>query len=269
MKGQLAQRLNTLYLDFVMDNHLDTNFEPVIVEGSTRQGPWLLTCDHASNAVPPFVNNGCLGLPHEDMNRHIAYDVGAAGVTSHLAKLLDAPAVMSTFSRLVIDPNRGEDDPTLIMQLYDGTIIPGNRDHTTDMRSQRLDRLHRPYHQTVSDLAHQRPANSIYLAIHSFTPQLSGRPPRPWQIGVLYAHDRRVADPLMHRLRQEPDLHVGDNQPYNGALRGDATDRHALQHDRLNGLIELRNDLIETETDQVAWAERLAPILEETRLGLL
>ncbi len=85
-----------------------------------------MTCDHASNAVPRGLG-GSLGLPAEDMARHIAYDVGAAGVSAELARLLDAPALLSRFSRLVIDPNRGEDDPTLLMKLYDGTIIPGNR----------------------------------------------------------------------------------------------------------------------------------------------
>jgi len=101
-------------------------------EGETRQGRWLLTCDHATNHVPDWIGGGDLGLPAADMGRHIAYDSGAAGVTSHLAAAMDAPAIFSNFSRLVIDPNRGEADPTVLMKLYDGTIIPGNRHADVD-----------------------------------------------------------------------------------------------------------------------------------------
>ena len=102
----------------------DPSFEII---GAERNGRWLVTCDHATNRVPDWVNGGCLGLDPADMQRHIAYDVGAAGVTRHLAQALDSPAILSNFSRLVIDPNRGEDDPTPLMKLYDGTIIPANR----------------------------------------------------------------------------------------------------------------------------------------------
>ena len=109
-----------------------------LIEGEARPSRWLVTCDHATNRVPPEVNGGCLGLPEEDMARHIAYDVGAAGLTSHLASLLDAPAILSRFSRLVIDPNRGEDDPTLLMKLYDGTIILANRHADADEVERRL-----------------------------------------------------------------------------------------------------------------------------------
>ena len=107
----------------------------------------LLICDHATNVVPPEVGTGTLGVPPEEMARHIAYDIGARGVTLELARLLDGPAVLTRFSRLVIDPNRGEDDPTLVMRLYDGTIIPGNRDVTPAEVERRLDAFHRPYHQ--------------------------------------------------------------------------------------------------------------------------
>ncbi|KMW60594.1 hypothetical protein AIOL_000758 [Candidatus Rhodobacter oscarellae] len=229
------------------------------VEGAERKGPWLLTCDHASNAVPGFVSGGDLGLAAADMNRHIAYDVGAAGVTRHLARLLDAPCVLSRFSRLVIDPNRGEDDPTLIMQLYDGTLIPGNRVLEAKERARRLDRLYRPYHSAVDQLLAGRDAT--YVAIHSFTPQLNGRPPRPWHVTVLSTQDKRFSDPLLERLGAEPDLCIAENEPYTGELRGDGVDRHAVKQGRPNALIEIRNDLIETASDQQAWAERLAPLL--------
>lgn len=227
----------------------------------SRPGRWLVTCDHASNAVPDWVGGGTLGLPVEEMARHIAHDPGAAGVTRALAAALGSPALLSTFSRLVIDPNRGEDDPTLLMRLYDGTVIPGNRHADAAELERRLDRLYRPYHAAYARLAARR-ADTVICAIHSFTPQLRGRPPRPWHVGVLHSHrDSRLALPLIARLRAEPDLCVGDNEPYSGHLPGDAIDRHALAHGRPNVLIELRQDLIATPAAQVAWAQRLAPIL--------
>jgi predicted N-formylglutamate amidohydrolase len=221
-------------------------------------GPWLVTCDHASNAVPDWVAGGDLGLPPADMARHIAWDVGAAGLALALARELASPAILARFSRLVIDANRGEDDPTLLMRLYDGSVIPANRHADAHERERRLDRLHRPYHAALASLAGER----AILAVHSFTPQLKGRPPRPWHVGVLHSHlDGRLARPLLARLGAEPNLVVGDNQPYDGHLPGDAIDRHALRAGRLNVLVELRNDLIATPEAQEAWARRLAPHL--------
>ncbi|MCB1355485.1 MAG: N-formylglutamate amidohydrolase, partial [Maritimibacter sp.] len=161
-----------------------------------------------------------------------------------------------------IDPNRGEDDPTLVMKLYDGTVIPANRPVDAAEIERRLAAYYRPYHQAVAGLAARR-ADSVYVAIHSFTRQLRGREPRPWHIGVLYGRDERFAVPLLDRLRAEPDLVVGENEPYGGHLEGDSVDRHAIKPGRVNVLIELRNDLIRTDAQQWAWAERLAPILEE------
>ena len=234
-------------------------YTPVFTFGEDRPGRWLITCDHATNVVPPDVNGGDLGLPREDMERHIAYDVGALGVSRHLGELLDAPVIASNFSRLVIDPNRGEDDPTLLMKLYDGSVIPANRHADAAERERRMEMCHRPYHRELARLM-ARPG-SILLSMHSFTRQLRGREPRPWQIGVLYASDDRLAKPLMALLRAEPDLCVGDNEPYSGHLPGDAVDRHAILPGRPNVLVELRNDLIADDAGQKAWAARLAPIL--------
>ncbi len=238
-------------------------YQPFSVLGAERPGAWVVTCDHAANTVPPFVNGGDLGLPDADMARHIAYDVGAAGVARALGDILDSPVILSNFSRLVIDPNRGMDDPTLLMKLYDGSIIPANRHAGRDEIELRIARCYRPYHEALSDLA-ARPGAAI-LSIHSFTRQLQGRPPRPWHVGVLSAADRRLSDPLLTRLRAEPDLCVGDNEPYGGHLPGDAVEQHAVRHGRPNVLIELRNDLIETDADQTAWAQRLAPLLDAAR----
>lgn len=244
-------------------------YDPFYTVGTHRPGRWLVTCDHAANTVPSFVGGGTLGLSDADMARHIAYDIGAAGVATALADALDSPAILSNFSRLVIDPNRGEDDPTLLMKLYDGTIIPGNRSADKVELEKRLNDCYRPYHTALAELAARRD-DTVIVSVHSFTRQLKGRPPRPWHVGILYATDTRLARPVMERLRMETDLCVGDNQPYGGHLPEDAIARHALAWQRPNILLELRNDLIENSTNQRAWAERLAPILADTlaRTGL-
>lgn len=244
-------------------------YQPYHIIGENRPSRWLITADHASNTVPVDINGGDLGLPAADMARHIAFDPGSAGLTCALAELLDAPAILSNFSRLVIDPNRGEDDPTLLMKLYDGTIIPANRHADAAEKERRLKAYYHPYHVALAKLAARR-NDTLYVAIHSYTPQLAGRPKRPWHVGILYAEDTRLAAPLLKRLHQEPDLCVGENEPYGGHLIGDSVDKHAIAHNRPNVLIEIRNDLIKTEAQQVAWAKRLAPILEQvlTESGL-
>lgn len=238
-------------------------YQPFVIDGAGRDGRWVVLCDHASNTVPDFVASGTLGVGPDDMARHIAYDPGAEGVSRALAAALNGPAILSRFSRLVIDPNRGEDDPTLIMQLYDGTIIPGNRGISDLDMNERLRRCHRPYHGAVAQQAAARVA-PVIVSIHSYTPQLRGHAPRPWQMGLLYSTDTRLAHPLLARLRAEPDLSVGDNQPYTGHLPGDTIARHAIAERRPNVLIELRNDLIQTVAQQRAWGARLASILVDT-----
>ena len=232
------------------------------IEGADRAGRFVITCDHASNHVPPWVAGGDLGVDPADMGRHIAYDVGAAGVARALGAALDSPVICSNFSRLVIDPNRGLDDPTLIMRLYDGTIIPANRYITAAQVQERIARLYTPYHDALAGLAAGR-ADCVIVAIHSFTPALRARPARPWHVGVLFdPRSSRLSRALLGQLCAEPDLCVGENEPYAGHLAGDAIDRHALQAGRENTLIEIRNDLIQTSDAQRHWAERLAPMVQ-------
>ena len=235
---------------------------PVRLFGEARTSRWLVLCDHASNAVPPTVAGGSLGVAAEDMARHIAYDVGAAGLALQLAEFLEAPAVLSTFSRLVIDPNRGEDDPTLVMKLYDGTLIPANRHADATEVERRLDLFHRPYHDTIARMAGRR-GDTVIVSVHSFTPQFRHRQPRPWHVGLLFAADDRLSRPLLDLLRAEGGLVVGENQPYSGMLEGDTIDRHAIAHGRQNTLVEVRNDLIRDDAGQTEWAERLARLLPQ------
>ena len=234
-------------------------YTPFFIHGADRPARWLITCDHATNVVPPFVNDGDLGLPREDMERHIAYDVGAYEVSKHLGEMLDAPVIASNFSRLVIDPNRGEDDPTLLMKLYDGTIIPANRHACEVERERRLDACHRPYHKALSELADRE--NVVVISVHSFTPQLRGRPQRPWEIGILFPEGETFSPHVVEHLKPHTEAPVGVNEPYTGYLPGDAIDTHASTHGRPNTLIELRNDLIAEAEGQIAWAEKLADAL--------
>lgn len=240
------------------ENSPENVWQPAYVLGENRKSRWLILCDHASNVVPPSVADGHLGIAQEDMDRHIAYDVGAAGVATRLADLLEAPAILANFSRLVIDPNRGEDDPTLVMQLYDGTIIPANRGVDGGEVERRLDLCYRPYNRAIADYL---TTDTIVVSVHSFTPQFKGRAPRPWHVGLLSAADRRLTEPLLRLLSEEGELVVGDNVPYTGFLAGDTIDRHAIALGLQNTLIEIRNDLIAEDAGQAAWAERLARLL--------
>lgn len=238
-------------------------YSPFSIHGAERTGAWVITCDHATNTVPGFVGGGTLGLPEAEMGRHIAYDIGAMGTALALGEALNAPVICSNFSRLVIDPNRGADDPTLIPQLYDGTIIAGNRYLDAAERARRLDTLYRPYHDAIAHTARNK--DITFLSMHSFTPQLKGRAVRPWEIGVLSAQDRRIADPLIAGLQSELSSPVGDNAPYAGFFPGDALSQHAHVPGRPNVILELRQDLIAAPAGQTEWAHRLAPHLEAAR----
>ncbi|MBA3447795.1 MAG: N-formylglutamate amidohydrolase [Pseudaminobacter sp.] len=233
-----------------------------IVEGDRRRG-LVLVADHAHRNLP--AEYGDLGLPTGEFERHIAYDIGVEGVTRKLAAALGAPAAMANFSRLLIDPNRGEDDPTLIRQLYDGTVVPGNYPMAQEEREKRLDRFYRPYHEAVGALvasvARESGVAPFIVSIHSFTPVMQGHP-RPWQVGVLWDMDHRAAWPLIEMLAEDKSLTVGDNEPYDGALRGDTMFRHAIVNGFAHALIEIRQDLIVDDAGATDWAARLAPIID-------
>ena len=223
----------------------------------------LLLADHAGRDLPD--EYGSLGLPASEFDRHIAYDIGVEGVTRQLAAATGAPALMARFSRLLIDANRGEDDPTLIRQLYDGTIVPANYPMLPRERELRLDGFYRPYHDAVASLvasvAERSGKAPFIFSVHSFTPRMQGFE-RPWHVGILWDSDNRAVDPLLAALRAEKGLVVGDNEPYDGALRGDTMFKHAIVNGFAHALIEIRQDLIRDEQGQQEWAGRLAPMLE-------
>jgi predicted N-formylglutamate amidohydrolase len=248
--------------------------QPVSVTGAADEAPFevvegdaacglLLLCDHASNRLPAAY--GDLGLELSEFERHIAFDIGAADLTRALAQRLGAPALLSSFSRLLIDINRGEDDPTLIMQLSDGAVVPGNRRAGDDERVRRIEAYHAPYHRAVAtaiDRALARGRAPALVPTHSFTPVWRGEP-RRWQVGVLWDADPRLAVPLIEALAADGTLVVGDNEPYQGALFGDTLHRHGTGRGLAHALIEVRQDLIGDPAGVVEWATRLGAILAD------
>lgn len=233
-----------------------------LVEGDRAKG-MLILVDHAKRDLPD--EYGGLGIAASEFERHIAYDIGAENVSRRLGAALGVPVLMANFSRLLIDPNRGEDDPTLVRQLYDGTVIPANYPLALDERARRLNGFYRPYHEAagalVASVARESGRAPFIIAMHSFTPSLRSNP-RPWHVGVLWDLDDRAARPLIEALASDASLIVGDNQPYDGALRGDTMYRHAIVDGYPHALIELRQDLIADDRGAAAWAGRLAPILD-------
>jgi predicted N-formylglutamate amidohydrolase len=238
-------------------------FKPFeILDGNHGSGMVLLG-DHAMNLLPERYIG--LGLPESAFARHIAYDIGIEGLVRQLSKKLGVPAVLGGFSRLLIDPNRGEDDPTLIMKISDGAIIPGNHPITTDEWNNRIVTFHRPYHNAVSETISKVAAASgkapLVLSLHSYTPAWKNVS-RPWHAAVLWDSDHRAVAPLLDLLRADTDLVVGDNEPYDGALKGDTMYRHCMVKGIPHALLEVRQDLIGDDAGISAWADRLTPIFE-------
>jgi predicted N-formylglutamate amidohydrolase len=224
-----------------------------------RSGASLLfVCDHASNALPQAY--GDLGLDPEILSTHIASDIGAAEMTRSLAAHFGAPAVLARWSRLLIDLNRGEDDPTLVMKLSDGSTIPGNRNADAAEVAARIAQFHAPYHAQIASELAALGGVPIIISMHSFTPAWKGRA-RPWEVGVLWDRDGRLAKPLMAELAKAG-FFVGDNEPYSGELENDCMYRHGTMKGLPHVLIEIRQDLIADTAAARAFAVRLAPVIE-------
>jgi predicted N-formylglutamate amidohydrolase len=224
----------------------------------------LLICDHASAAIPAAL--GDLGLDAGQRRRHIAWDIGIAEVTRRLAGRLDAPAVLSGYSRLVIDCNRRLDDPTSIAQESDDVPVPGNRGLDGAGRAARAAACFWPYHQAITaQIARMRAAGHppALISLHSFTPVMQGFE-RPWHIGVLWNKDGRLAKPILEWLGRDPAICVGDNKPYDGrAGRGYGVTMHGEQEGLPHVLLELRQDLIDTHHGAEAWAALLGRLFED------
>lgn len=235
---------------------------PFAIHNRNGRGTVVLVCEHASNRVPERYQR--LGLHEDDLLRHIAWDRGALQVAQACAERLDAPLVHATYSRLLIDLNRPLDADDSIVTRCEDTRIPGNRELAADERRLRQDAIYQPFHHALKQLIDARLARgqtTALLSVHSFTPRYHGVA-RPWHVGVLAEHDRRLADDLLATFRAEPGLCVGDNQPYapkQGVYH--SMDRHGQQRGLACVMIELRNDLIAHTTTQRAWADHLCAAL--------
>ena len=223
--------------------------------------PLLLVCDHASRAIPAAL--GRLGLDQDALDRHIAWDIGAAQLSRALARRMEAAAVLAGYSRLVIDVNRQPGDPQSIVETSDGSVIPGNQALGLAEQAARAEAVHWPYHHAV-DQAFARlrriGPEPVFIAIHTFTPCLGGEP-RPWDVGILWNHDPRLAVPLIDRLRRHPGLRVGDNEPYSGHELAYTLNLHAGAAGLPNAAIEVRQDHCATEAGSTRWAELIAEAL--------
>ncbi len=239
---------------------------PVVVVNPKGASSFLLIGDHAGNAVPKAL--GSLGLSDADLSRHIGWDIGIGELGALLSERLDAVFVRQTYSRLVIDCNRSPSQPDLIAEVSDGTVVPGNAALDEAARAARFAEIHTPYQAAIAAEIARRDAagmTTILVALHSFTPQMRGAlrdQDRPWQIGILHdGGDTAFAHALLDILRAEPDLTVGDNEPYRMDLIDYTIPRHAYPQRRPYAEIEIRQDLLGDASGCDAWAERLTRVL--------
>ena len=225
---------------------------------------FVFFCDHAGNGIPEELRD--LGLPGTELGRHIAWDIGAAGVTEVLSEIFDAPAILCTTSRLVVDCNRHPDATDLIPEVSDGTVIPGNLQLSAANRAARIEAWFHPYHEAVEAVLLERAARGVKttaVSIHSMTPSMGGEA-RPWQISLSSYLDRSLADPVLAALRRQGDITVGDNQPYDLDPKVDySTPFHALRRRLPHIQVEFRQDEIAEAASQRRWALRFAKALTE------
>jgi predicted N-formylglutamate amidohydrolase len=235
---------------------MDDAFHILRPEG---KGRYIILCDHASNRVPAELNN--LGLPPGELKRHIAWDIGAAGITAELSTILDAPAILCCTSRLVIDCNRQLDAPDLIPAVSDGTPVPGNRNLTATERQRRIDQWFEPYHAAIESVIEEHGFSSIALSIHSMTAFLAGSG-RPWQIAISSHQDRSLAQTMLDNLRRPGDVTVGDNEPYDLDPLVDYTiPFHAMRRNMPHLQVEFRQDEVADAEGQLRWAKCFADAL--------
>jgi predicted N-formylglutamate amidohydrolase len=242
---------------------------PVLEHNAAGRSPFLLTCDHYGRLIPKTL--GDLGVAASELTRHIAWDIGIAGVAEALARHLDAHLIAQRYSRLVIDCNRPPDAPSSIPRISEATTIQGNEGLTREAAQARRQQIFDPYHRRIGEVIDQRLRDSrptVLVSLHSFTPVYAGIA-RPWHIGTLYHRDTRLPPLLLKLLRDEADLVVGDNEPY---AVSDETDYTIPLHGEARGLmntgIEIRQDLISDQAGEKQWADRLARIFGEIETSL-
>lgn len=239
-------------------------FEIVNPEGRSAL---FLICDHASHRLPRTLRT--LGLQPEQIQEHIGWDIGAAHVARHLSSLLDAPLVLSGYSRLAIDCNRPIHAASSIPMLTGGVRIPGNEGLSEEQRKQRQDTLFWPYHRAIEGLLQRRNKPRALLSVHSFTPHFPGQI-RPWPIAVVYGQDARLAHLFREELlRDDPSLLVGDNEPYRVTQESDyGIPNYGEKRSIPALLLEVRQDGIATVEDAQRWAERIAKVYRAVELRL-
>ena len=242
---------------------------PVLEENTEGTSPFLLTADHFGRAIPRAL--GELGLPTSEFTRHIAWDIGIAGVATALSRHLCAHLIAQRYSRLVIDCNRPLDTPGSIPRISEATIIPGNEGLSREATEARRRQIFDPYHRRIREAIDRRLDSGIatvLVSLHSFTPVYAGIA-RPWHVGTLYQRDNGLPSILLKGLRAAGDLVVGDNEPY---AVSDETDYTIPVHGEARGLlntgIEIRQDLIADQVGELQWADRLANILGEIEIEL-
>jgi predicted N-formylglutamate amidohydrolase len=239
--------------------------DPVGEINANSAGPFFLICDHAGNAVPAAL--GDLGLPREELDRHIGIDIGALGVAQGLAERLGAPLVWQRYSRLVIDCNRLNGAGTSISAVADGTVVPANQELDEAARTARAAQIMAPYQARIARRLDERRAAgqpTILVAVHSFTPRLSARPAdRPWHIGLCWARLDGFSRHVLGALREDADsLVLGENQPYDVDMVNDYSIPVHGEGRRLPyAEIEIRQDQIADAGGQTLWAARLARVL--------
>jgi predicted N-formylglutamate amidohydrolase len=241
----------------------------VTVYNESGKSPFLLVADHAGNLIPRAL--GQLGIAEADRRRHIAWDIGIAGLGRLLADALDATLIQQNYSRLVIDCNRPLQAASSIAAISENTSIPGNAGLSAGASELRAVEIFRPYHDRIEaelDRRRQDGRATALIALHSFTPVFKGAA-RPWHAGVLYNRDPRLAQRLLALLNEQSDLIVGDNAPYTISDASDYTiPVHAERRNLHHVLAEIRQDLIADESGQRAWAMRLARLLPQAYQGL-
>ncbi len=242
----------------------EADVPPVLELNESGDSAFLFTCDHYGRLVPRVL--GDLGVAESELVRHIAWDIGIAGVAERLSKAMNAHLIAQRYSRLVIDCNRPPGVASSIPVISEATRIPGNEGLLREAAETRRREIFDPYHRRIDEIIDAREHGgrpTVLVALHSFTPVYAGIA-RPWHIGTLYHRDRTLPPLLLQHLRAEGDLVVGDNEPY---AVSDTTDYTIPVHGEMRGLIntgiEIRQDLIGDQSGQQQWAERLARILKE------